>query len=89
MKRVFKEIFAVFLKATKDWTSENMLLYNVKFSLYIIFLMVIFGCLARMMISNMQMDIVKALGILNILPTIHLRTNTTFISEMNRSSIIN
>ena len=40
-------------------------------------------------LSNMQMDIIKALGIINILPTSHLALHPEFLADMNKSSLIN
>jgi len=72
-----------------DWQDQNYLIHKLKFSLYIVFLVILFAILWKKMVTNMKMDIIKALGILNILPTTHLAVNPEFIKEMNISSLIN
>lgn len=85
----FDLIFDTFMQLHENWLTNNMLILNVKFSIYIIFLVIIFILLWQKMVSNMQMDIIKALGILNILPTSHLAQHPEFLVDMNKSSLIN
>lgn len=49
----------------------------------------IFIFLWQKMVSTMKMDITKALGILYILPTLHLASHPEFIAEIDKSSLIN
>ena len=77
------------MKCVEQWIEASLTACSVKFAVYIIFLLIIFVCLWKQMVTNMQMDIIKALGILYILPTRHLRTHVDFIREMNRSSLVN
>lgn len=72
-----------------SWISNQNLAINIKFSIYVIFLLVIFVYIWERMVTGMKMDIIKALGILNILPTSHLTSNPEFIKDMNKSSLIN
>ena len=77
------------MEVTNDWMNSNASTHKLKFALYIVFLIAIFTVLWRKMVANMKMDIINALGILNILPTSHLATNPQFIKEINTSSLIN
>ncbi len=86
---IFSGVVNVFISCQDSWISYNHLACNIKFALYIVFLVIIFTYLWKQMVTNMQMDIIKALGILNILPTHHLRSHPEFIKDMNRSSLIN
>ncbi len=81
--------FSLLLKILKNWIDNEVMIHDLKFSLYIVCLLIIFVLLWKKMVSNMQMDIVKALGILNILPTSHLSSHPDFIKDMNKSSLIN
>jgi len=67
----------------------HKMIMDIKFSIYVVMLLVIFVIIWSKMVNNMQMDIVKALGILNILPTSHLSSNPEFMRDMNQSSLIN
>jgi len=81
--------FKVLREILSNWTSYQIMIHKLKFALYIVFLVVIFLILWSRMIVNMRRDIIKALGILNVLPTSHLGANLYFIKEMNHSSLIN
>ena len=79
----------IVLSVVKDFTDNQLRIHNTKFALYIIFLFFIFAFLWRKMVNNMKLDIIKALGVFNILPTLHLASSPEFISEINRSSLTN
>lgn len=85
----FGKTFVGLRKVLNDRISYEMVVHKLKFALYIVFLVAIFVLLWTRMVINMRMDISKALGILNVLPTSHLAANLAFIKEMNRSSLIN
>ncbi len=88
-KPAVQKVIETLLGIIEDWVAGHMLTHKLKFSFYIVFLLVIFVILWQKMVTNMKMDIIKALGILNILPTTHLATHPDFIKEMNISSLIN
>ncbi len=71
------------------WTDSISSIHTMIFIIYIIFLFVIFTLMWRKMVSNMKLDIVKALGILNILPTLHFASSPELIAEINKSSLTN
>ena len=73
----------------RNWTQNQSQIHNIKFSLYITLLVIVFIFIWKRMVSNMRMDITKALGILNVLPTSHLCTNIAFIKLMNHSNLMN
>ena len=85
----FGHIFDVMKKLLHSGVEDEMMIHNLKFSLYVICLLIIFALLWKKMVTNMQMDIIKALGILNILPTSHLGAHPDFIRDMNKSNLIN
>ena len=89
VKHATQKIFDKLKLIADDWIASNNLAHKLKFSLYVVFLLIIFLILWEKMVTNMKMDIIKALGILNILPTTHLAMNPEFIKEMNISSLIN
>lgn len=85
----FGKTFSLLKDILNSWIDTQNMIHDLKFSLYIVCLLIIFILLWKKMVSNMQMDIVKALGILNILPTAHLGAHPDFIRDMNKSSLIN
>lgn len=88
-KITYASMYSIMGSNYNDWITSSTLVANVKFSIYVAFLLVIFVLLWERIVSGMKMDIIKALGILNILPTSHLAANPDFIKEMNKSSLIN
>ena len=90
----------IILKATMNildfyinLTDNNINSYSTKrtviFVLNMMLLILVFMMIWCMMISNLKMEIMKALGILNVLPTSHLISNLQFIKEMNGTNLIN
>ncbi len=79
----------IILDAIGSWSDREMQIHVIKFVIYIIFLVLIFTLMWKKMVSNMKMDIIKALGILNILPTLHFASSPEFIDEINKSSLTN
>ena len=77
----------ILLGIVKDSIKKNMALVNLKFIFAILSLILLFLIIWRRMANNMKMDIVKALWILNILPTTHLTSNLDFIREIKMSSL--
>lgn len=88
-KTTFQSIYNLFSNLNSDWVDSENLAINLKFAIYVIFLVVIFAFVWQRMVRSMRLDIVKALGILNILPTSHLAANPEFIKEISTSSLIN
>ena len=89
LEKTFEIIIKVLKDIFDDWISKEMLVHKLKFSIYVVFLFVIFVLLWKKMVSNMQMDIIKALGIISVLPTSNLKENIDFIKDINRSNLIN
>lgn len=77
------------INAAMDSLSYESQMNNIKFSIYIFALLGIFAFLWQKTVSIMKMDITKALGILYILPTIHLASHPEFILEIHKSSLVN
>jgi len=86
---VTHDIRDLIMGIASDWANKEAQSHDIKFAFYIIFLFIIFSFLWQKMVANMKMDIIKALGILNILPTLHLASAPEFISEINKSSLTN
>ncbi len=78
----------VYYNIQKDWTNYYLSVNKLKFALYIVFMLFIFALLWNKMVANMRNDIEKTLGILNVLPTVHLSSSPDFIKELNASSLI-
>lgn len=88
-KETYVSIYGILQNNNQDWIASETLSINLKFSIYVVLLLAIFVLLWEKMVSSMRMDIIKALGILNILPTSHLSADPEFIKEINISSLIN
>ncbi len=76
------------LALCNDLVDTQEMVIKLKFALYIVFLFIIFVILWQKMVTNMKMDIVKTLGILNILPTTHLASSPELLKTLNTSSLI-
>ena len=89
LRNAFNYIETFFKEVIISYFNSIMLIENLFFSLFIILLIILFFLVWVNLLNNLKLDILKAKGVLNLIPTNYLSKDKEFLKSINNSSIFN
>ncbi len=87
MDRALGSTTTRFIQVYNEYLDSVDVQNNIKFSLFVVFLVLISLIIWLNMLNNLNTDILRAKGVFNILPTYLLSENAEFIKDISSGSI--